>query len=455
MSDTSVKAAPGAPAAAPATPQAIQTDLSPAAPPAAPRARPSPAYQALKALASLRLTVVLFVLSLLLVFLGTLAQIDAGIWTVVKDYFRSFYVWVPAQLLVRFGQVFFGVPREWEVDLMFPFPAGWTIGGLLLLNLVAAHIVRFKLTWNRAGIYVLHLGMIILLLGELITGLTQVEASMTIANGETVNFTDVRQAPELAVIWPNPDKPGEDLVVTVPHHLLAKTGRVSDDQLPFDIDVKEYWKNSNFIEPLRGRTEPIPNPRQALNGATYGLSKEAEASGVDANAKEDVPAARVAFLRKGTGEVLAEHLMSLYYYPNTIRRLIEFPPQTVALDGKAYTVDLRPKREYKDFAVKLLEFRHDVYPGTTKPKNFSSLIEVIGADGERREVKIHMNNPMWHGQETYYQHAYLEGNTGTILQVVRNPGWFMPYLSCALVTLGMLVHFGATLANFLQRRASS
>ena len=46
----------------------------------------------LRALASLRLTVVLFVLSMALVFFGTLAQIDNGIWTVVSAYFRSFFV---------------------------------------------------------------------------------------------------------------------------------------------------------------------------------------------------------------------------------------------------------------------------------------------------------------------------------------------------------------------------
>lgn len=375
MSETSVTTAP---APAPAAP--VQAE----SPPAPPRPRPSLAWQALTAVASLRLTVVLFVLSLLLVFLGTLAQIDAGIWTVVKDYFRSFYVWVPLQLLVKFAQVFFGVSRDLEIGGAFPFPAGWTLGGLLLVNLVAAHIVRFQLTWHRAGIYVLHLGMIVLLLGELVTGLTQVEAGMSIANGETVNFTDVRQSVELAVIWPNPERPGEDMVVTVPHHLVAATGRISDEQLPFDVEVREYWKNSNLIEPLRGRTEPLPNPRQAIDGRTYGLSKDREASGVDTESKEDVPAAQVVFYRKGTDEVLAEHLMSLYYYPNTVRRVIEFPPQTVKLDGQTYTVDLRPKREYKPFKVKLLEFRHDLYPGTNKPKNFSSLVEVIGDNGERR-----------------------------------------------------------------------
>jgi hypothetical protein len=38
--------------------------------------------------------------------------------------------------------------------------------------------------------------------------------------------------------------------------------------------------------------------------------------------------------------------------------------------------------------------------------------------------------------------------------VVRNPGWLMPYVSCVLVTLGMLIHFGLHLATYLSRRAA-
>ena len=39
-----------------------------------------------------------------------------------------------------------------------------------------------------------------------------------------------------------------------------------------------------------------------------------------------------------------------------------------------------------------------------------------------------------------------------MLQVVRNPGWLLPYLSCTMVTLGMLVHFGIRLAGPLRRK---
>src|SRR4051812_31863501 len=103
MSDTSLQTAPSAPGPAAAVPPT----------PAVAKPRPKwTVYRVLKLGASLELTVILFILSLLLVFFGTLAQIDNGIWTVVGEYFRSAFVWIPWQLLVKFGQVFFGLPRE-------------------------------------------------------------------------------------------------------------------------------------------------------------------------------------------------------------------------------------------------------------------------------------------------------------------------------------------------------
>src|SRR5438128_10074825 len=94
----------------------------------------TPAGRFVHGLASLRLTVVLFALSMVLVFVGTLAQMDEGIWTVVTRYFRSFGVWVPFQLFVKLGQVFFGVPKTVQIadHWGFPFPGGWTLGSLLL-----------------------------------------------------------------------------------------------------------------------------------------------------------------------------------------------------------------------------------------------------------------------------------------------------------------------------------
>ena len=81
------------------------------------------ARRVLAPIASLKLTVVLLALSAFLVFAGTLAQIDKGIWTVVNDYFRGYVAWIDLQL-------FF--PRAWDVPGGFYFPGGWIIGAALL-----------------------------------------------------------------------------------------------------------------------------------------------------------------------------------------------------------------------------------------------------------------------------------------------------------------------------------
>src|SRR5947208_2589320 len=125
----------------------------------------NPLVKAVQALASLRLTVALFVLSVLLVFFGTLAQMNSGIWTVVDRYFWSEFVWVDFQLFVQFAQVFFGVSKEAHVSGAFPFIGGRLLGFIMMANLLAAHAVRLKLTWKRAGIWMLHAGVVLLFIG--------------------------------------------------------------------------------------------------------------------------------------------------------------------------------------------------------------------------------------------------------------------------------------------------
>jgi hypothetical protein len=38
---------------------------------------------------------------------------------------------------------------------------------------------------------------------------------------------------------------------------------------------------------------------------------------------------------------------------------------------------------------------------------------------------------------------------------VRNPSWQIPYLSCALIALGLAIEFGIHLFGFFRRRAGA
>jgi hypothetical protein len=66
-----------------------------------------------------------------------------------------------------------------------------------------------------------------------------------------------------------------------------------------------------------------------------------------------------------------------------------------------------------------------------------------------------MNDPMRYAGETFYQSSFDPDESGTVLAVVKNPGYLIPYLSCSLVSIGLLVHFGIHLIQFLTRRAAA
>src|SRR2546430_13324558 len=130
-------------------------------------------------LASLKLTVTLLALSMLLVYAGTWAQVSMSIWDVQSRYFYSLWVWVPLKsLYTRLNNDPTAMTR-WLV----PFPGGYMLGVLLLINLLAAHALRFKLSWKRSGIILIRLGLIMLLVGEGVSSKPKVERRMKIPKG--------------------------------------------------------------------------------------------------------------------------------------------------------------------------------------------------------------------------------------------------------------------------------
>lgn len=169
----------------------------------------------LRFFASIRLTVALLTLAMVLIFVGTLAQVNLGIWQTVEAYFRSPVAWVDLQLFV---------PRQVAtIPWMVPFPGGLTIGLLLLINLLAAHAVRFKMEKKRIGLLLLHAGIIVLLLGEFVTAIAADEGLMSIDEGRSANYVEDIREVELAVIDPSDDQ--VDHVTAVPERKLKEAIR--------------------------------------------------------------------------------------------------------------------------------------------------------------------------------------------------------------------------------------
>ena len=131
-------------------------------------------------------------------------------------------------------------------------------------------------------------------------------------------------------------------------------------------------------------------------------------------------------------------------------------PERISYAGREWALSLRFERAYKPYSLTLLEFTHDRYAGTDIPKNFSSRIRLRSQDGtDDRESLIFMNNPLRYDGMTFYQAGFDNNDTTTVLQVVRNPSWIIPYLSCLLMAVGLFWQFGWHLVRYSATRGGS
>jgi hypothetical protein len=372
---------------------------------------------------SLQLTVALLIFSLILVFAATLDQVNLGIWAVQEKYFRSFFVMWHA-------------PNS---DVALPiFPGGYIIGGLLLINLLAAHIYRFQMTWRKLGIQLAHAGLIVLLIGELITGLMQQDSSMRLEEGQTRSYSESFRDFELALL----DKTDAafDEVVAVPEAVLAAEGSVQHPKLPFQVKVKAYYANATM-------QMGAPAGRPGAPVATQGVGARVQVLPLPLTYKPDEinqPAAFVEIITtEGTlGTWVVSPLVGM--------------PQTFAYQGRTWELAMRLKRHYLPFSLNLLQVTHDKYPGTEIPKNFASRVRLKDAAGhEDREVVIFMNNPLRHGGQTFYQYQMNAAGKMSAFQVVSNPGWLMPYIACIMMGAGLTFQFCLSLAGFIRKRSAA
>lgn len=363
----------------------------------------------------MELTVFCLIVLMILTVACTLAQVKLGIHMAVEQYVRSFFVWWRPESLP------FAVPV---------FPGGGLAGGLLLINLGMVQFRRLEVSWRKAGLWVIHFGLALLFLGEFATAFLQVESHLTIEEGQTMNYSVDPRRMELAVIDAT-DGDADD-VRSIPTSLVKARTEISDASLPFNLRVQAYYDNAELR--MRGSGDP---PSMATAGVGTGVLVRPAPRPL--GEELDIPAALIEPVARD-GRSYGVFLVS----PNL------GAPQEFVHEGRRWKMALRPKRYYMPFSLTLKDFKHDVYPGTQIPKNFSSLVRLLDPRSrDDRDVLIYMNSPLRHGGLTFYQASFGKDNTLSVLQVVRNPSWTLPYISCALVAIGLLWHFGMMLRRTL------
>lgn len=373
----------------------------------------------LKPITSLKLTIFCLACAMVLVFVGTLDQVNIGVYEAENRYFKSFFL-------------FFTPPHT---DLKIPwFPGGYLVGGLLLINLIAAHLARFKLTWKKAGILLLHSGLILLLVGQLFADLfVDLESQMRLDQGQTKDYSESLYHDELAVI--DTSDADSDRVVSIPDSRLHNGSRIDLPIEALQLVVNDYYPNSALVNLTQLPSPNYPHLRVGPMAAAVQLDRTYKEN------ERNLPSAAVSIFQGG-------QLIGSWSLAAGFPRPVNFEA-----GGKTYQIVLRPKRFYKPFSIQLLQFHHDRYAGTEIAKNFSSRIRLLDlSKHENRESLIFMNNPLRYRGYTFYQAGFDNNDTTTVLQVAQNPSWLVPYISCALIVLGMLVQFGMHLISFVKRR---
>jgi hypothetical protein len=397
--------------------------------------------------ASLKLSVVVLSLSLILVFLGTLAQEPLGLYLTQDRFFKSMFVDAASMTAalkkcLQMVGVYMTPSNAMDVKAAtrIPvFPGGYLLGFTFLLNLIASQIKTFELSWRKFGLQFVHLGLILLLLGQLSTDILSSESSMHIRVGEAKNYAEVDTYCELAVV--DRSAPDRDRVTAIPQDVLMTEREIKHDSLPFVIRVNKFYKNSDVTN--RKPDETLQPPATQGFGPQLSIKDLPHETALN---RRDMSSAVLELVPADGNGSLGTWLVSMWIAE----------PQSFTYNGREFAMALRPQRLYKPYSLQLSEFTHEKYAGTDIPKDFSSHVKLKNHQtGEERDVRIFMNNPLRYAGDTYYQSGFDPDDQGTILQVVRNPGWLTPYAACIVVSLGLLMQFGYHLVQFILKRSEA
>ena len=283
---------------------------------------------------SLKLTVVLLAFAIVLVFVGTLAQVDEGLYAAQAHYFRQWLV--------------IGAHLSAKIPLILP--GGYLIGMVLLVNLVSAHIYRFQLTRKKIGIQLAHAGVILLLVGQLATDMLSREMQMHFAEGQTRSYSESATDSELVF------RTGDE-VTAIPAKLLKPGDELKIDKLPFAIRVKSFWQNSDlsFRAPMMQNAPPLTTNGLARS---FDFQQSPDVKSMD---ERNVPTAIIELAGPNGSlgdwvvsdwagdDALVEAIRNDYanqmgadMAQKIIAELVQ--PQSVEINGKQFTFVMRPAR---------------------------------------------------------------------------------------------------------------
>ncbi|MFK5956948.1 MAG: cytochrome c biogenesis protein CcsA [Planctomycetota bacterium] len=349
-----------------------------------------------------------------LTILGTLFQVEHGLYEAKETFFNSWFLTTGS-----------GIPI---------FPGGVLVMSLLTVNLILGGLVRIKWRARNVGVLIIHFGIIAMLLSSLVKLTNSEEGQLRLYIGQQAdNFTS--NSKWQISIW--------ELRASTesPQWVLA------DDQftdLEGDNTRSFHAADLPFTLKLSGF---VPNCSVLPKGPNW----NAEGEVIDG----------FGFFRRPLAKDLAQNAAGIHAEVIAVdgtssKGLLWFPqagPWKVEVEGRQFVMDMSNATYPMPFSIRLDKFTKEEYPGMTMAKAYRSNVTRTDERGSQ-SILIQMNEPLRDKGLVLFQSGYGEDRNGEYswFSVVRNPSDKWPEYSLWVITLGLVITFGKHLWKFIQRQ---
>lgn len=382
---------------------------------------------------SFALATIVLVLLTLITLLGTLAQVDLGLWGAVQKYFHSWFV---------------------TTDLLgpipIPLPGGLLLMLLLFVNMTLGAVVHVRKRTRGIPNLVSHLGILFLLVSAFVTFVAKNDGFVALFPGQASNMARSYKTWQLEVLEFNEaGRPTKAHVI--PWEELTKLNGGDEQEftfkaLPFSVKVDTFLRNANPI-PASAPMAVRAGDREINGFKLLSAKKEKEE-------ERNFPALFATVLKGENREEVAEMIISSY----SASHMAGESPRVAGfkIDDKQYGLLLTKTTWPIDYYIKLDRFIFEKHPGTDQPKNYESRITRMDTfDDEGKKVAIRMNEPMRHGGFVVFQESFGQNpDTGEYYSqfaVSDNPSDQWPTIALTIMGIGMFLHFIWKLVEYINK----
>lgn len=371
-----------------------------------------------KPLASLKITVAGLLLLTLQTVWGTFYQIENGLYQAQQHIFNPWVAWIS----------------------FIPVPGTRLVLWVLLVNLIAATFFRWQWKASKTGIWIIHMGLILLVVSGGVTFHFARESQMTLREGEGRNTVADYHHWELAV-WKKKYS-GDTIIRAVEsfdfNALNGNEPPIKLDQYPISLKLIQHFPNAAAFSSSSALAWELPKNSSGISGIEQRARNKDPA--------EDLPGVLFEVIPRDMENTDKRGSQVLLYGGDS-------KETAVPVGRDIYEFSLRHQRTELPFFIVLDDFIKEEHPGTQMARKYESFVTLVTSQFTRK-IKIHMNHPLREAGYTFFQASFSQSQDGeaSTLAVVKNPGRMMPYLSSLLVGLGLTVHFLMKLVAAMKKR---